>query len=339
VSTDLVDSVESQKAAGDLAGGGSSQRRLILGSGRSGTTWVLDCLATANNLRPIFEPLHSGDSALGMRYAYQFVANNDTDDVLRHWFDDLAAGRMHSMWIDYRAPKWVLFPRPSRFLKKGFAGEWLHVWRKMVGDRKQFAGATQFENTLIKCIRANLMAGWMVRKGGFRTALIVRHPCATVESQYRAGWDPTAVLEIYRANNRLHEATDGRYLKLLNSKLTTVQELTLKWVIENQVPVRLSNTDGYAVVYYEDLVMRPESAWPRLCASLDLKQVPDFELQRQPSQQSFFKSADQIQHGQQPNPRWLTHLTSEQLDSIQGMLDATECALYNVSAVEPIRAQ
>jgi len=32
--------------------------KLIAGSGRSGTTWVLDALADANDLRPVFEPLH-----------------------------------------------------------------------------------------------------------------------------------------------------------------------------------------------------------------------------------------------------------------------------------------
>lgn len=315
---------------------GHTSPRMILGSGRSGTTWVLDCLAEANELRPIFEPLNPSQSTLGYRYACRAMASSDSDDTLERFFLDHASGRVRSRWIDYRGLDGLLFPRPARFMTKGFAMSWLRAWQTYIHDRRVLRPATRHKVTLTKCIRANLMAGWLTRTVGFRTALVVRHPCAVVESQIRLGkpWDPTFVLGRYRADRRLHEVTDGLYLDLLNTKLTTLQALTLNWIIENQWPVEQSRQCGYVVVHFEDLLSRPATAWPYLCDSLELKRVPNSTLLNKPSQQAAVKPA---RHGQQwLQPRWRSHLTPDQLGAIQGMLDATNCSLYRTDEVGPV---
>lgn len=313
----------------------STPPRLVVGSGRSGTTWVLDCLADANELRPIFEPLHPGESALGKRYAYEVLARGDTNKALECYFRDLAACRVRSRWTDYRGLRALLFPRPARFMTEGFTRFWLYSWRQQFRHRRARRAATRRKNAVIKCIRANLMAGWLTQTIGFRTALIVRHPCAVVESQYGSGsmWDPTAVLERYRVNHRFHEVTGGRYLELLNTELTMLQALTLNWVIENQWPVERSQQDGYTVVYYEDLIFRPEISWPHLCDSLGLTHVPDPTLLLKPSQQATVRSVenDNVWRKQ----RWQSQLRPEQLDVIQDILDATRCALYTTDELEP----
>ena len=310
--------------------------RLILGSGRSGTTWILDCLAEANNLRPIFEPLHPGESVLGTQYAYQILAASDTDETLERHFLDLAGGGVRSRWIDYRGPKGILFPHPSRFMTWRFVKAWVREWRKYISEHEKLRLATKRERTLIKCIRGNLMAGWFTQSLGFRTVLMVRHPCAVIESQFRLRrvWNPTAVLARYRANRRLHELTKGRYVELLNSNLTTVQALTLNWIIENQWPVEHSQEDGYGVVYYEDLLLRPESSWRNLCDSLELVNVPDAALLRIPSQTMAVKSEGY--HNELSDPRWRKGLTPKQLDTVQDLLDATDCTIYRTDEVEPM---
>lgn len=310
--------------------------RLIVGSGRSGTTWVLDALADANEIRPIFEPLHPGESSLGERYAYRAIAHGDNHEALEYWFRELAASRIRSRWIDYRGPTGLLFPHPRRFMTAGFARRWLRGWRNYINDRRALSAAARREGTLIKCIRANLMAGWLTRTIGFQTALIVRHPCAVVESQYRSGsaWDPKHVLAKYRADGRLQELTGGRYRKLLDSQLTNLQALTLNWIIENQWPLERSQEDGYVVVYYEDLVAKPDRTWAQLCASLGLPRVPDVSLLQRPSQQASDPAVSQASPKWR-EPRWRTNLKPEQLDAIQGMLKATDFAVYNVNEVQP----
>jgi hypothetical protein len=316
--------------------GNEVRGRIILGSGRSGTTWVQDCLAAANGLRPIFEPLHEGESELGWRFAYRMVTPGDSCEELERFFLDLSAGRIRSLWIDYRGRRQLLFPSPSKLATvRGLRG-WIWLWRKHLADRRELRVATRQRETLIKCIRANLMAGWLSRKLGFRTVLLVRHPCASVESQYRraSAWNPEPVMDRYRSDKRLHDETDGAYLPLLNSGLTRLQALTLNWVIENQVPVARAANDGCTVIYYEHLREQPSVTWPSLCKALGLASVPGEELVQAPSQQSYEKNAKNGLLASKP--RWQTALAADQLSEIQAVLDATECQLYSVSRSTPL---
>jgi hypothetical protein len=311
--------------------------RIILGSGRSGTTWVQDCLAEANCLRPIFEPLHEGESELGERFAYRMLPPGQENDELERYFRALAEGCVRSRWIDYRGRRQLLFPHPSKLSSVRSLRAWLWVWRNYLSHRPQLRTASKRQHTLIKCIRANLMAGWLSRDLGFRTVLLVRHPCASVESQYRSGavWNPEPVAERYRSDICLHEATDGLYLPLLSSRLTVLQALTLNWVIENQAPVAKASVEGYTVAYYEDLRARPSLAWPCICAALGLSVIPSEEMVEMPSQQSYGKNSSRVLSSAEP--RWRRAFSADQLSEIQAILDTTECDLYNVSDESPLR--
>lgn len=314
---------------------GEAHGRIILGSGRSGTTWVQDCLAEANRLRPIFEPLHEGESELGRRFAYRMLPATSKHEELERYFRRLSEGRIRSLWIDYRGRKQLLLPHARRFSSiRAFRG-YMFAWKKHLSDRVKLHTATQYEETLIKCIRANLMAGWFSQTLGFRTVLVVRHPCASVESQYRSGvaWDPQPIADRYRSDTQLHEASDGIYLPLLNSRLTRLQALTLNWVIENQGPVARASTEGYSIFHYEDLRARPSLAWPTICSALGLSRIPTQEKIELPSQQSYAKDSQAMLTAREP--RWRKLLGTEQLKEIQGILDNTECSLYNVSQLSP----
>jgi hypothetical protein len=315
-------------------------RRLILGSGRSGTTWVLDCVADANDLRPIFEPLHPATSALGSRYAYRMMLPGDHEEILEEYFSELAAGRIWSRWINYRGRRDRLFPSPASLLSAKALNNWRRRWVKYLRDRPALVKASKRGDVVIKCIRANLMAGWLTRELGFRTVLVIRHPGAVIESQYRLGevWDPSEVLARYRADRKLHEVTGGVYLKLLESRLTKLQGLTLNWVIENQWPVEKSQEDGYGIFYYEELVSHPLMSWQRLSECLGLKQLPDLTRLHKPSQQA---SGAPVQQGAGAarKPRWRSSLSQDQLDTIQRILDATECNLYHVNVDDPLQAR
>jgi hypothetical protein len=311
-----------------------SRRRILLGSGRSGTTWVLDSLATVNNLRPIFEPLHEAESKLGSRYAYDVLAPGDHCPALKAYFLELAQGHIHSRWIDYRGDR--LKPSRANFASIRAFRSWIRRWRKYYRDRSELLSSSNRPTTLIKCIRANLMAGWLAQDLGFNTAHIIRHPCAVVESQFRIGrvWNPDPVIARYRSNARLHEVTDGRYLPLLNSNLTRLQALTLNWVIENQRPVACADDEGYAVFCYEHLRHSPATAWKALCASLALTTVPSAAILEAPSQTTSTRISS-AGHSINHKATWRRALSPDQLAEVQEILDATECNLYNVSDEMP----
>jgi hypothetical protein len=179
------------------------------------------------------------------------------------------------------------------------------------------------------------MAGWFVGKLSYQTVLVIRHPCAVVESQLRLGktWDPSAVRAKYRDNIRLHEITNDRYRELLSADISTVEALTLNWVIENQLPMERAGLDGYSVHFYEDLVGGEERGWARMCRSLDLSTVPAPDVLRKPSQQS--DPASTLTRKDFSSPGWRERLSAAQLAEIQGILDLTKFKAYRADSNEP----
>jgi hypothetical protein len=76
--------------------------RLIAGSGRSGTTWVLDAVAEANKLRPIFEPLHPDSSRVAHEFGYAYLTREAERTDLKRFFTAIANNASRSVWTSYR---------------------------------------------------------------------------------------------------------------------------------------------------------------------------------------------------------------------------------------------
>jgi hypothetical protein len=313
-----------------------SSSRILLGSGRSGTTWIQDCLAESNALRPIFEPLHPAESTLGARCAYDVVTRESPDEELEKFFVDPTFDLVAKRWTAHRAPIGLLHPTLSQLSKQAFAKRFLKGWWQYAASFRRNQYKLRFEETLIKCIRANLMVDWLVNRMDYSVALIIRHPCAVVESQMRLGavWDPREKIDLYRANDKLHALTDRRYEQLLGRNLSTAEALCLNWVIENQWPYENSKDGNYSVTLYEELLENPGEEWTKLCASLGLENRPTEDLVARPSQQS-----SEIRSGSEPGYRsasWQRNLNVSQLDEIQGILDDTNFHLYSVEEVYPL---
>ena len=84
--------------------------RLIAGSGRSGTTWVQDALADANDLRPVFEPLHPWVSDTRREVRAPGLSADEDHPDLRQFMIDVCAGRRDQLWTKYRRQYRLLFP-------------------------------------------------------------------------------------------------------------------------------------------------------------------------------------------------------------------------------------
>ena len=123
--------------------------RIILGSGRSGTTWILDSLAEANQLRPVFEPLHPSESGTSARYAYELLEAGQREDELLGYFRDLSEGKRHSNWIDYRAPSGLLFPGARLFRIEGHWKRSILGWKKYLRARRTLKDAVRRKAVLL----------------------------------------------------------------------------------------------------------------------------------------------------------------------------------------------
>jgi len=303
--------------------------RLIAGSGRSGTTWIQDALATANRLRPIFEPLHPYASEIGNRYAHNAISADEDKPVLREFLIGVCAGCGPRLWTQYRQQARWLFPPLAKFRTRQDAGRCWRHWAKFLTEFPRMTLNGWRADPLVKCIRANLMLPWIARHLDCRIVLIVRHPGAVVESELRNGWNANFALERFRNDSRLHELTNGRYVSLLARPLNRVEALTARWVIENQWVAESATACGITVMYYERLRSSDGGEWSRLCSALDLQIVPNIDLLTPPSQQSGRQPAS-IALVQSKAPRWMAALSAEQRDSVRRILDAVAFVTYQM---------
>lgn len=307
--------------------------RLIAGSGRSGTTWILDAVATANGLRPVFEPLHPYVSKVGDRYAYRALEAGTRIPELEEFLAATGAGRRLPLWTKYRRQARWLLPPHAEFSTRRHAGRAVRRWGKFLRELPKLAAASRRARPLFKCIRANLMLDWLVRDHAWKVVLIVRHPAAVVESELRGSWSAEFALDRFRHDRTLQELTDGRYDALLAGPLSPVEALAVRWVIENQWVVERAAATGYTVVHYEHLRSSPESAWHTVIGALDLDRVPAAALLAMPSQQSAPGRA-----GKDRTPyrsAWQRRLSGEQTQAIQRVLDRAGCGLYSIDDTEP----
>lgn len=308
--------------------------RLIAGSGRSGTTWVQDALASANGLRPVFEPLHPLVSEIGERYAYRALAADDDCPELQRFITEVCAGRRNKLWTKYRRHRHWLLPPLDELKTMDGAIRLYRRWGKFLGELPRLAMAGRRLDALIKCIRANLMLGWLSRRCGCSTILIVRHPGAVIESELRGGWKADFALDRFRGDSRLHEITGNRYRALLERPWTPVESLATRWVIENQWVIEQAPANGVTVAFYERLRSSPEQEWQRICRALDLQNAPAAAILARPSQQSS-PDGSAATAGASNEPRWLRALSRKQIALIQGVLDQSHFDLYAMSDPEP----
>ncbi len=207
-------------------------------------------------------------------------------------------------------------------------------WKMFLRDVPSLTRMARGQVPLVKCIRANLMLGWLSRQFECSTVLLVRHPGAVVESKLQGYWNVPAVLDGFRRDSRFHELTGGRYRSLLDRDPTGVGGMAALWVIENQYAIEHAARDGVTVAFYECLTSKPDLEWQRICRALSLANVPSPEVIARPSQQSSpaFSASEAVAADV---PRWMRSLTPEQQDQIQDVLDQVEFGLYKMSDPEP----
>jgi hypothetical protein len=244
------------------------------------------------------------------------------------------AGRSNRLWTKYRQQVHWLLPPLRDVTELGQFSALISRWGKFIRELPTLAAAGRREKPLVKCIRANLMLGWLSRQCACRIVLVVRHPGAVIESELRGHWDANAALVRFRDDEGLRAMTGNRYERLLGRRLSTVEALAARWVIENQLAIEQAPENGVTVVYYEHLQSKPEHEWRRVCRALDLPNVPSSTVLARPSQQAARKMSDSGA-SRSSEPGWASRLTQDQAGSIQRVLDDVGFAIYSIDRLMP----
>ena len=188
---------------------GNGNTLLLLGSGRSGTTWLTETVAKALQSRIIFEPLKrypglkSGESLFR-----PYVPENQVDKSLFSFYDNVFTGRYRSRWSD-------------RYNNRFF-----------------------YHSRIVKDINANLLFPWLLASfSTIKIAYVFRHPLAVVASQVKGGW--TLSSDVFTSQPSLMEDYLSCFKPAIPLASSRLQKAILFWFLENYMALKCSCDDLY----------------------------------------------------------------------------------------------
>ena len=248
---------------------------LLLGSARSGTTWVGEVIDRHHDHRVVFEPLRPDRVPAARVFANgQYLRRDDTDPRYLEPMTRILTGRMRNPWAD-------------------------HLNHVVVARRR-----------LVKEIRANLLAPWLVdRFPGMPVVLLVRHPLGVAVSRRELGWsDHLDDALAQPALVRDHLTTDQeRFLRALSDPFArAVAQASL----ETLVPLRMTTPGELLAVTYEGLVSEPRVQAERVLRHVG--QEPDAELDAALDRPSHLSRADSaVRTGQDRASAWMSRVDAD----------------------------
>ena len=310
--------------------------KIILGSGRSGTTWLQDVLAEANNMRPIFEPLKAVTPRVP-NYEYAYLAEDDSAEDLLQFLEKVFAGQFRSVWSDYRLLPERVVPSLSHFTSIANLMRYRRFLVRFKNNYFKYNPYIKNQEILLKIIRANLMMGWLRREFDVDMILVLRHPGAVVESQLRLGgesWDPVTRLDYYKQNSRFLAEFGDRYGEFLNANLSPAEMNTLIWIIENQYPLENAKKYKCDVYFYERIIQDSQNQWPKIIGSLNLKNIPEEKSLLAPSQQASSNwkmgSTNFVK-----TDSWMARLAESDREAMQRLMERLGVTEYSMSSDLP----
>jgi hypothetical protein len=275
-----------------------SRTALVLGSGRSGTTWLAEMLARQGRTRILFEPFHP-------------------------------------CWVPARA-ELPLFLDPANSdetFKR--AAKWVFVGRIRNRQIDQICAGRLPRARVVKDIHTgNLLPWYRAQFPGIPIVFVVRHPIAASSSRLRTAsfYGVGAYLES-DAGRRFAEASPvAEWLPLYDHYRQHSDELirlVAEWCIENAYPLATLKAGDEPPVFYEDVVMDPlfhlgriadrckSALGPSATEGLKIADV------RRPSAKDWFGTAAAAQDSRQWERalgRWRDQISNSRIDECMRVL-------------------
>jgi LPS sulfotransferase NodH len=277
---------------------------LVLGAGRSGTTWLAEMLARAPGVLPYMEP-----------------CNPDLN---------LRGRSSDAYWTPYLRPgaDAAYF---ERHLDAAFGGR-LHRSRRWSGPSWQYR-LTGRGRVLVKEVAAVMLSGWTVKRYGPAVVFVHRHPCAVAASEVRrgraSGGDASGLL----SDPLLAEDHLGRFETVLQESRSPLGVAAVYWAARNSVA--LAGLRDYAplvIVSYERLAADPLAGFRTLYRQLGLAwtrsardAVRTASTSETPGDYSTGRvSAEMVD-------RWRSQLTQAEADEVRRAVEPFKLPFYNTA--------
>lgn len=276
--------------------GGPDDVTIVVGMGRSGTTWGADIINYDNSYRILFEPFFPAHVKQASAFEYM-------------------------QYLDPRADNATLTKQARRILAGKVSGEWV--------DRDN--EGLFYRRRIVKDIRCNLMLGWLRRVANNPpTVLMIRHPLQVVSSWSKLGWGKEALgergdFEIITSQKALLDdfPVIGEVMKQIDQN-DFFERTVFEWGVYHLVPAtHLKKNEAYPL-FYENLLIDPEPEITRLFQHLKKPMPAPHELSKvmKNSSSTNFLGRDFSQGRAQVLDGWKSAFTSEQIRRASEILSA-----------------
>lgn len=300
----------------------STETILIVGSPRSGTTWILEILGVSLGYTNIFEPLNP------MWYPESYEAG----------FRSRTYVPINSTWKE-----------GEDYLKKVFSGGIanLPIKDNAIADllpgfsiknviRHYFA-----HKLLVKSVNMNRMLPWISDSFQLRKIFfIIRHPCATIASQLKSGLygyrsDSPPYHDIFPTKkdviaelSEIDDIDDATKMKLDNIK-TPEEILAAIWCLDNYILLK-KQRHPWEVVMYEKLIKNKEEI-KRLFECIFEKNIPKSAYRQfnKPSAVTLKDDQQIVNKSDQQLSKWKTTLSGKQVENILKITSYFNMDFYN----------
>jgi hypothetical protein len=226
-----------------------NKHSIVVGSARSGTSWLSENMAKVFRYRMLFEPEHTERTSKGHLVADQLITSVNQQEYKKglSYLEQVFKNRVDSDWIAQNS---------NRKYK-------MHLWPLIP---KHF---------IIKFVRGNLMAPFLNQTYDIPVVHIIRHPLEVIKSQQRVRFPWLYDLSYFLKQDDLKQLLADKYQVDIEDYInkSEVEILALRWCIENVVVIedlKAGQSNSYYILKQEDL-RADVQVYIDLCDSLGIE--------------------------------------------------------------------
>jgi hypothetical protein len=271
---------------------------VVVGSARSGTSWLAETIAQQHRYRLLFEPEQETRTKKGDLLCDKYFTEENNSKEANHYLKKVFANQVDCDWIAQSS---------NRKYKR-------HLWPFIP------------KKYIIKFVRCNLSAKYINEHFQIPLIHIVRNPYDVIKSQQRVKFPWLFDLNHFKDQELLINLIQENYgFNLIeNRKYDEVEKLAIRWCLENMIPLNVHEPRRYKsqLVKHEDL-RNDINVFLELCENFDLEPVNNIEKEYiKPSSKAHPKS--DVRGASQA----IEKLEREELQKINSILDLFKVELY-----------
>ncbi len=232
---------------------------VVLGFGRSGTTWLSDIISKSLGGLILFEPLHPRTCSFAADVCYASLSDRESSQRAGAYLAAVLAKENRHPWL----------------LRN-------HVFTPLDEVSSEFIEAIWSECRVLgfKEIRANFMIPWLRENLNARIVFLVRHPCAVIASIRRRpnfwnefGWDAHWRMFVERPLATPADAAVGTAQRIARRARSDLQKQAAMWAVTYAFAQAELRSGAVPMFHYEDFYAQPFAAARNLFACLGYSDI------------------------------------------------------------------